>query len=255
MTPFLTKAKTKALLEKIKTKIPTKTSELTNDSNFTETYIVTASVPTAADGEWSVSDWEGIKAAYDTNKRVIMRYDDDEIGAIVSLREISFSGGIYFALFSILDCLDDSISQLDLKINLTNGVVIANTIAAGLNKNCADYVVEQGTSDIWTYRKWNSGIAECWADDSIVFGISEANTGIADGLKILYKDISLPFAFSANTLPSAVASSKWEFTEWVQAHPLDNQTVRIRLFGTYNSIKKAKAEGIQCSIHITGRWK
>ena len=26
----------------------------------------------------------------------------------------------------------------------------------------ADYIVEQGTSDIWTYRKWNSGITECW---------------------------------------------------------------------------------------------
>lgn len=26
----------------------------------------------------------------------------------------------------------------------------------------ADFVVEQGTSGIWTYRKWNSGIAECW---------------------------------------------------------------------------------------------
>ena len=25
-----------------------------------------------------------------------------------------------------------------------------------------DYVVEQGASGIWTYRKWNSGIAECW---------------------------------------------------------------------------------------------
>lgn len=25
-----------------------------------------------------------------------------------------------------------------------------------------DYVTEQGTSDIWTYRKWNSGIVECW---------------------------------------------------------------------------------------------
>lgn len=25
-----------------------------------------------------------------------------------------------------------------------------------------DWVVEQGTSGIWTYRKWNSGIAECW---------------------------------------------------------------------------------------------
>lgn len=25
-----------------------------------------------------------------------------------------------------------------------------------------DEIVEQGTSDIWTYRKWKSGIAECW---------------------------------------------------------------------------------------------
>lgn len=26
----------------------------------------------------------------------------------------------------------------------------------------ADTVIEQGTSGIWTYRKWNSGVAECW---------------------------------------------------------------------------------------------
>lgn len=25
-----------------------------------------------------------------------------------------------------------------------------------------DYIVEQGTSGIWTYRKWSSGVAECW---------------------------------------------------------------------------------------------
>jgi len=25
-----------------------------------------------------------------------------------------------------------------------------------------DFIVEQGTEGIWTYRKWNSGIAECW---------------------------------------------------------------------------------------------
>ena len=29
-----------------------------------------------------------------------------------------------------------------------------------------DYIVEQGTSGIWTYRKWNSGIAECWGNAS-----------------------------------------------------------------------------------------
>lgn len=26
----------------------------------------------------------------------------------------------------------------------------------------ADFVIEQGTSGVWTYRKWASGIAECW---------------------------------------------------------------------------------------------
>lgn len=33
-------------------------------------------------------------------------------------------------------------------------------------KTVVDYIVEQGTSGIWTYRKWASGIAECWGVDS-----------------------------------------------------------------------------------------
>ena len=37
----------------------------------------------------------------------------------------------------------------------------------------ADFIVEQGTSGIWTYRKWNSGIAECWGEyDKSVTGVS-----------------------------------------------------------------------------------
>ena len=31
----------------------------------------------------------------------------------------------------------------------------------------ADYVVEQGTSGVWFYRKWNSGFAECWTHSAI----------------------------------------------------------------------------------------
>ena len=29
-------------------------------------------------------------------------------------------------------------------------------------ESAVDYIVEQGTSGNWTYRKWNSGIAEFW---------------------------------------------------------------------------------------------
>ena len=38
----------------------------------------------------------------------------------------------------------------------------ADAAAARSNLGIKDYIVEQGTSGIWTYRKYNSGIIECW---------------------------------------------------------------------------------------------
>lgn len=37
-----------------------------------------------------------------------------------------------------------------------------------------DYVVEKGTSGIWTYRKWNSGAYECWGSERTGGSISTA---------------------------------------------------------------------------------
>lgn len=39
--------------------------------------------------------------------------------------------------------------------------------------NNVDFVVETGTSGIWTYRKWNSGIAECWGK----IGLTQTSNG------------------------------------------------------------------------------
>lgn len=44
-----------------------------------------------------------------------------------------------------------------------------------------DYIVEQGTSGIWTYRKWNSGISECWG-----IGTYTVNVGSKWGDNDLY---------------------------------------------------------------------
>ena len=51
----------------------------------------------------------------------------------------------------------------------------------------ADYIVETGTSGIWTYRKWNSGIAECWA-----YWSADNASGSRKAL-----EIQLPFTFSS----------------------------------------------------------
>lgn len=66
--------------------------------------------------------------------------------------------------------------------------------------DCADYVVEQGTSGIWTYRKWNSSIAECWGSTSVPSATYSANGG--------YKNIteSLPSGLF-NATPTVVLAS------------------------------------------------
>ncbi|MBQ1759545.1 MAG: hypothetical protein IIZ94_07675 [Prevotella sp.] len=62
-------------------------------------------------------------------------------------------------------------------VNYTNGVwemeLATFTVGVSALSDCVetyetimggktDYIVEQGSSGIWTYRKWNSGVAECW---------------------------------------------------------------------------------------------
>ncbi len=49
--------------------------------------------------------------------------------------------------------------------------------AAGTGTNAQDYVIEHGTSTVgttaWTYRKWASGLVECWGDKSVSITINQ----------------------------------------------------------------------------------
>ncbi len=46
--------------------------------------------------------------------------------------------------------------------NRHEGIVISVGNGISVQSAKEDYVVAQGTSGIWTYRKWASGMAECW---------------------------------------------------------------------------------------------
>ena len=43
--------------------------------------------------------------------------------------------------------------------------------------NAADYIIEQGQSGDWFYRKWNSGIAECFGSFDFTDSFSKAGNG------------------------------------------------------------------------------
>ena len=56
-----------------------------------------------------------------------------------------------------------------------------------------DYIVDQGRSGIWFYRKWNSGLAEFWGGKQ-VSGIGSVNVPAVDFpfalVSLLYKSAS-----------------------------------------------------------------
>ncbi len=67
----------------------------------------------------------------------------------------------------------------------------------------ADFVIQQGTSGIWTYRKWKSGIAECWCQHSFT-----ATVSVAWGVLFESAAISLPaFPFSFAEIPQVHISA------------------------------------------------
>lgn len=61
----------------------------------------------------------------------------------------------------------------------------------------ADFVVEEGTSGIWTYRKWHSGLAECWGRYAIN-GV-QCNSGVGNWYKTGNIELpEYPFAFETD---------------------------------------------------------
>ena len=113
-----------------------------------------------------------------------------------------------------------------------------------------DYIVEQGTSGIWTYRKWNSGIAECWGTKTVAPSISDDWGNWKEG-KISDK-LSYPsglfvenpaFFVGTNTTSNAFVFEHWEAGSATQT-PL-----------IYGSRPYAATFTATICLRAVGRWK
>ena len=111
-----------------------------------------------------------------------------------------------------------------------------------------DVVVEQGTSGIWTYRKWNSGIAECWGRTSV-----DATVNIGWGPLYIARiaGISLPFTF-ANT-PVCIPACTGGTTAMIANNGNATQTTTTPVILIRPLTTETTPYLIQFSVW--GRWK
>lgn len=122
------------------------------------------------------------------------------------------------------------------------GIIFSNGIMA-------DFVVEQGTTGIWTWRKWYSGIAECWGKNIVTADITTQSTDMIYRAQI--GAIAFPFAFkSAPTCQVTVETSNASWAACnVRANA--NYTSSVMLY------RVGSISAQQCDViyYATGRWK
>lgn len=112
-----------------------------------------------------------------------------------------------------------------------------------------DYIVDQGESDGWLYRKWNSGFAECWK----VYSGSGINSAANNSNGFYYTEpITVAFPFTFTNLPTVT----------VDGGSVGNMNF-VRVFGKYSDkasfvvVGMANAGNIDVTVDIKaiGKWK
>lgn len=125
-----------------------------------------------------------------------------------------------------------------------------NNFLGGGTGNLADYIVEQGTSGIWTYRKWNSGIAECWAKITQTVTPGDAWAGTLNLVPYVIS-VTTPIEFTGIDCVNANAyvGSGHTITTYLIA------TTPNKISISTLSVYLTDQQECKADVHVMGRWK
>lgn len=126
----------------------------------------------------------------------------------------------------------------------------------GQGSNIADFVVEEDTETIsgvvWTYRKWNSGIAECWSNH-IALTVNFAQN-IETNLYTTGYTYAVTYPSIFTSVDSLICSASHGVTNgWVTctAGSLSSGTVATSWLG-WNS---GGNQSVKLNVSLKGKWK
>ena len=129
------------------------------------------------------------------------------------------------------------------KIKAREGICFVDENGAEID---ADFIVDQKTSGNWTYRKWNSGIAECWTKRIYATG--------SDPIALLggfYSSTTttLPFEMDASTITATANAQLGTGIGFACAIPSSSTVIAVHVVGNQNS------GSITYNLQVKGRWK
>lgn len=163
------------------------------------------------------------------------------------------SNGNCFALFgTAIDGLTDPKllinGELAFGTEADAAVARTNLGVTAMNLGIKDYIVEQGTSGDWKYRKWNSGIAEC-------FGYISLGSISVSAVGNVYRgntSVSLPSDFFNDTPSNVHITNRNPLSSVISinARATDASTLSVYVWKATSG-----AADVSASFYIIGTWK
>ena len=115
--------------------------------------------------------------------------------------------------------------------------------------NEATYVIEEGTSGIWNYRKWSDGTAECWGTYKFQLNLVDQFQNVWSGQSFALNLPSGLFVSSTsldNTCVQMTTENLWS----AACYKVPSDAVGVKCFSGY----KYQNEEAYVFISVKGRW-
>ena len=112
-----------------------------------------------------------------------------------------------------------------------------------------DFIVDQGTSGIWTYQKYASGIAECHGQYEINSSTMTWNAYLSTGLNYGNTRVAYPFNIT-DAIINATVNYCGGNVGWVStANAYDNTQTSITV------VRNGNSGTLTINIHVKGKWR
>ena len=119
----------------------------------------------------------------------------------------------------------------------------------------SDAVIEVGTKDNWTYRKWASGIAECWCKHTC-FGVTTTSSwgSMYESSGHTLSEYPFEFAEVPTQTMNVTATGGSAFFVY-QYYDSGNTTKSAGTAYFYRPTASTSGQDVVLSIQVIGRWK
>ena len=114
--------------------------------------------------------------------------------------------------------------------------------------NTKDYIVERGTSDIWTYEKWNSGKVVCWGNVSTTPTTVNGNNAITVNLPITFVGTD----YKVDITPAKAAMYVDAFGDCATNGTITHTTTNFTMSYKYSY---GTAYAVSFNVTVRGKWK